>query len=701
MSLEDCVLQGLSYRSEHKNLEVKESSGKGRGVFCTANIKKGDYLCEYRTCRVYSKAKKAKYEKEYEANNEGCYLLETLYGKKLVFDATRCFDQYGRYINHARGKTANCKYHPPLRVRGKWRVGFYAIRDINPGEELLYDYGIRSEPWMEGSSVARAKPTKGKTPSMEKYRKRRYCPVEGCSSDKPLKKLSNHLVAMHPSLTAAERKMYLKSAKRAHSRTMSSPLQTKAANQHSITQWLPKQTAIQCVTANAQRKGTTKAGKKSTKSYGRFTLDDPFFKQFMHYLVSPHGLNKTKVAAKATAVEISKYLYFATNREGHSKLEPSYLHNASSIEAYVEKVEADGIEVAGQLTKLQRITTAIDFGLYELHWRHDPEKKGECEDTLHKISRWCANLNRSKQKTQRCSIQQRSEEALQYTDTYHNFTKMSQPKLDVENILGKSEPLQVDDYYTLLGWLAATILYGSVQRPGVVESMTIEEFHNSTIEIVDSKQYHIIQVSMHKTSAAYGPAKVVVPLDLHEKMQKFLDFRRGRGKLNNFFVHYDGTKVDKITRLVQTYAKKKYNVMLPNPTFHRSVVATRASALTEGEQEKVSGLMCHSLTTQRKYYRLNKSRKDAVEAFNIVQTQIDPGPSPFAGVPGPQKRQRMDAKDTTLIENAFKQHIESLQAPSLKECEKFLEAHPIMGRKSKHVQDKVRSFIKAKKRQLQ
>ena len=47
-----------------------------------------------------------------------------------------------RYINHGRGTLANARPHPPpLFVKGKPRVAFLAIRQILPGEEILWDYG--------------------------------------------------------------------------------------------------------------------------------------------------------------------------------------------------------------------------------------------------------------------------------------------------------------------------------------------------------------------------------------------------------------------------------------------------------------------------------------------------------------------------------------------------------------------------------
>lgn len=61
-------------------------------------------------------------------------------GECVCFDATRNFYSFGRLLNQG-SRTANIKMHTSLLIWGKWRVGFYALRDIEEGEELLYEYG--------------------------------------------------------------------------------------------------------------------------------------------------------------------------------------------------------------------------------------------------------------------------------------------------------------------------------------------------------------------------------------------------------------------------------------------------------------------------------------------------------------------------------------------------------------------------------
>lgn len=70
-------------------------------------------------------------------------------------DATKPTGRYGRLINHSR-KSPNCKTiifeHKQIP-----HLIFIALKDIQPNEEILYDYGerdpnaIRSNPWLTKS----------------------------------------------------------------------------------------------------------------------------------------------------------------------------------------------------------------------------------------------------------------------------------------------------------------------------------------------------------------------------------------------------------------------------------------------------------------------------------------------------------------------------------------------------------------------
>ena len=49
-------------------------------------------------------------------------------------------------INHSR--SPNLKLSRPLYVRDKWRIALLALREIQPGDEVTYDYGARNLEWL-------------------------------------------------------------------------------------------------------------------------------------------------------------------------------------------------------------------------------------------------------------------------------------------------------------------------------------------------------------------------------------------------------------------------------------------------------------------------------------------------------------------------------------------------------------------------
>ena len=142
------VMQGLT-TGHDAPLEVWEGGICGRGVFATGEINKGSWLCEYKTTCIFPLAEKSVVEAEYDANGEGSYIIDSSFSfpqeGHLCFDATRKYDQLGRYLNHA--QRPNAKLSRPFNVRGKWRVGFLACRDIGVGDEVVWDYGVRGGDW--------------------------------------------------------------------------------------------------------------------------------------------------------------------------------------------------------------------------------------------------------------------------------------------------------------------------------------------------------------------------------------------------------------------------------------------------------------------------------------------------------------------------------------------------------------------------
>ncbi|XP_007570899.1 N-lysine methyltransferase KMT5A-A [Poecilia formosa] len=146
--IDDLITKGIE-----EGMEVQHIEGKGRAVFATQCFQKGDYIVEYHGDLLQiTDAKKR--EAEYAQNPAtGCYMYYFQYlCKTYCVDATKETDRMGRLINHSKNGNCQTKLHD---INGVPHLILVASRDIDKGEELLYDYGDRSKasiaahPWLK------------------------------------------------------------------------------------------------------------------------------------------------------------------------------------------------------------------------------------------------------------------------------------------------------------------------------------------------------------------------------------------------------------------------------------------------------------------------------------------------------------------------------------------------------------------------
>ncbi|HVO48972.1 MAG TPA: SET domain-containing protein-lysine N-methyltransferase [Steroidobacteraceae bacterium] len=114
--------------------EVRRSNVHGLGVFATRAIAKGTRIVEYLGERVSHKEADRRYESKDE-NDSHTFLF--IVDSRTVIDAGVDGND-ARYINHS------CDPNCESVVEGR-RVYIEAIRDIEPGAELTYDYQIQRE----------------------------------------------------------------------------------------------------------------------------------------------------------------------------------------------------------------------------------------------------------------------------------------------------------------------------------------------------------------------------------------------------------------------------------------------------------------------------------------------------------------------------------------------------------------------------
>lgn len=115
--------------------EIRESPIAGKGAFALEPIPAWMRLIEYTGERVSHAVADARYEEEESAGNTHTVLFSI--DDKTVIDAGVDGND-ARFFNHSCGP--NCQ----SRIVRK-RVYLETIRDIEPGEELTYDYEIPNE----------------------------------------------------------------------------------------------------------------------------------------------------------------------------------------------------------------------------------------------------------------------------------------------------------------------------------------------------------------------------------------------------------------------------------------------------------------------------------------------------------------------------------------------------------------------------
>lgn len=135
--------QRRSY-AEHK-LVLFKTEQKGIGIRTTGLIRKGRFLVEY-VGEVIEMDELARRSKKYK--RDGLihqYVMSLIHG--TVIDST-VKGNWARFINHS--CEPNCAAEKWL-VNGEYRMGFFAKRELNAGEELTIDY--RFETFGTGEST--------------------------------------------------------------------------------------------------------------------------------------------------------------------------------------------------------------------------------------------------------------------------------------------------------------------------------------------------------------------------------------------------------------------------------------------------------------------------------------------------------------------------------------------------------------------
>jgi hypothetical protein len=114
--------------------EIHSSSIEGVGAFATRRIRRGARVIEYLGERITAAEADSRY-----AGGVARYahvLLFTVDDRNVIDGGVH--GNAARFINHS------CEPNCEAVTRGK-RIWIFALRDVQPGEELTYDYNLTGE----------------------------------------------------------------------------------------------------------------------------------------------------------------------------------------------------------------------------------------------------------------------------------------------------------------------------------------------------------------------------------------------------------------------------------------------------------------------------------------------------------------------------------------------------------------------------
>ncbi|XP_017478164.1 PREDICTED: histone-lysine N-methyltransferase pr-set7-like [Rhagoletis zephyria] len=146
------TLEKAIIEEQADGLKVAHFEGKGRGIIADRHFQRGEFVVEY-IGDLISMAEASEREKSYALDeNAGCYMYYFKHkNQQYCIDATEDTGKLGRLVNHSRNGNLVTKV---VVVKQRPHLILLAKDDIEPGEELTYDYGDRSKesllhhPWL-------------------------------------------------------------------------------------------------------------------------------------------------------------------------------------------------------------------------------------------------------------------------------------------------------------------------------------------------------------------------------------------------------------------------------------------------------------------------------------------------------------------------------------------------------------------------
>ena len=229
----------------------------------------------------------------------------------------------------------------------------------------------------------------------------------------------------------------------------------------------------------------------STAHYAQFdTESTKSLKLFRSYLESLDGGEKSISEVKQCAVDVSKYLCFASIDR---YVNWHAIMDADKIKAYLQKLTDDGIKIDGRIEKLERIRYALSFVLVEADLTEENRKTVETVSL--RLKKWQSVMRKSRIGNQMRREQEQANNPPEISCVGELLDNTAASKIEeivADAAAGKDLPLLLIN--KVATYLLAVLLYGNSQRPGAILSITMQEYENRIQYRDGDESYTLLKV---------------------------------------------------------------------------------------------------------------------------------------------------------------------------------------------------------------
>ncbi|KAL7417394.1 hypothetical protein BDY24DRAFT_374738 [Mrakia frigida] len=143
-------------------LRLHSSSIASLGISTLVHLPKGSFVCTYDGELISTVEARRRWEKQEEGGGGGNYIFSMKTSNGRVNVDPRTIGGIGRFLNHSHSPNVfPLPVHRTPTHRTVPRIAFFALREVNAGEELVWDYGDgEEEEEEEGKATTRPKRVK-------------------------------------------------------------------------------------------------------------------------------------------------------------------------------------------------------------------------------------------------------------------------------------------------------------------------------------------------------------------------------------------------------------------------------------------------------------------------------------------------------------------------------------------------------------